>query len=161
VDLDIIQNAEPGAVATVGGYHTIPTYTSGLNQLQDKLTAFLDKLQALPLDETVKTANGALAEIKDVATRLSSSSASLDTLLAAKETQQLPAELKSSLDSLQATLDGFNEKSDIYRDLATVIQELSSALRSIDALASTVERKPSSLIWGNPKGTVKPPKAKR
>jgi paraquat-inducible protein B len=161
VDLDIVQGAEPSVVTTVGGYHTIPTYTSGLGQLQDKLTAFLDKLQALPLDETVKTANGALAEIKDVAARLSSSSASLDTLLAAKETQQLPAELKSSLNSLQATLDGFNEKSAIYRDLATVIQELSSALRSIDSLASTLERKPSSLIWGNPKGTVSPPKAKR
>ncbi len=161
VDLDITQDAEPGVVATVGGYHTIPTYSSGLGQLQDKLTALLEKLQALPLEETVKTANGALAEIKAAAAGFSSSSASLDTLLAAKETQQLPAELKSSLDSLQATLDGFNEKSAVYRDLATVIQELSSALRSIDSLASTVERKPSSLLWGNPKGTVSPPKAKR
>ncbi len=168
VDLDIAQDAPPGEVTMIGDYRIIPTFSSGLGQLQDKLTALLDKLQALPLDETVKTANGALAEIRGTAEEakaavagLKSSSENLDKLLASKDTQNLPNDLKTSLASLRKTLDGFNQNSAVYRDLAITIQDLSSALRSIDSLASTIERKPSSLLWGNPKGTVSPPKAKR
>lgn len=168
VDLDISKDAPPGEVAMTGGYRTIPTISSGLGQLQDKVTALLDKLQALPLDETVQTANSALAEINSTAEEakgamadLKAAAANLDRLLAAKETQGLPADLKGSLASLQKTLDGFNANSAVYRDLASTIQDLSSALRAIDAMATTIERKPSSLLWGNPKGTVAPPKAKR
>lgn len=167
VDLDMTKDAPPGDVTMIGGYRSIPTISSGLGQLQDKLVALLDKIQALPLEDTVKTANGALVQIKDAAedakgavADLKAASASLDRLLASKETQSLPAELKSSLASLRKTLDGFNQSSAVYRDLATTVQDLSSALRSIDSLASTIERKPSSLLWGNPKGKVSPPKAK-
>ncbi len=168
VDLDISKDAPPAEVTMIGDYRIIPTISSGLGQLQDKLTALLDKLQALPLDETVKTANGALAEIRGTAEEaktavagLKSASENLDKLLASKDTQNLPADLKASLASLRKTLDGFNQNSAVYRELAVTIQDLSSAMRSIDSLASTIERKPSSLLWGNPKGTVSPPKAKR
>ncbi|MES2569651.1 MAG: intermembrane transport protein PqiB [Verrucomicrobiota bacterium] len=167
VDLDIQKDAAPAEIVMIEGYRTIPTISSGLGQLQDKVTALLDKLQALPLDETVKNANGALAEIKEMSgvaketvAGLNGAAANLDKLLAARETQALPGEVKTSLAALRKTLDGFNQNSAIYRDLATTIQELSAALRSIDSLATTIERKPSSLLWGNPKGTVSPPRAK-
>ncbi|MDB6174468.1 MAG: Mammalian cell entry related domain protein [Chthoniobacteraceae bacterium] len=167
VDLDFQKEGPSAEVVMVEGYRTIPTISSGLGQLQDKVTALLDKFQALPLNETVTNANTALAEIKDMAVvakgtvaELNGAAANLDKLLASKETQALPAELKSSLTSLRKTLDGFNQNSSVYRDLATTIQELSSALRAIDSLATTIERKPSSLLWGNPKGNVSPPRAK-
>ena len=34
-------------------------------------------------------------------------------------------------------------------------------MRSVDSLSTTIERKPSSLLWGNPKGKVSPPKGRR
>ncbi len=167
VDLDILPNEPPAEIAMTGGYRTIPTVSSGLGQLQDKLTALLDKLQALPIDQTVANANTALAGISDTAeeakvavAELKGAATSLDRLLASEKTQNLPDQLTASLASLEETLNGFNENSAVYRDLASTIQDLSSALRSIDAMASTIQRKPSSLLWGNPKGTVTAPKAK-
>ncbi len=168
VDLDILDDAPPAQVAMTGGYRTIPTVSSGLGQLQDKLTALLDKLQALPIDQTVASANTALAgisatadEAKIAVQELKGAAASLNTLLAAGKTQSLPAQLDASLASLQTTLDGFNQNSAVYRDLASTIQDLSEAMRAIESLSSTIERKPSSLLWGNPKGNVTAPKAKR
>lgn len=161
VDLDLQKDAPPAEVTEIGDYRTLPTVSSGLGQLQDKLTAVLDKIQGLKLEETVDNASGALAEIKTAATDFKSAAASLDKLLASKETQNLPVSLKESLGALRKTIDGFNENSALYRDLAVAVEDLSRALRSIDSMASTIDRKPSSLLWGNPKGTVAPPKGKR
>lgn len=160
VDLDLQKDAPPAEVVENGGYRTLPTVSSGLGQLQDKLTAVLDKIQALKLGETVNNAAGALAEIKSAATDLKGAAAGLDKLLASKETQSIPADLKKSLAALNKTLEGFNESSPMYRDLVRTIEDLSSAMRSIDSLSATIERKPSSLLWGNPKGKVSPPKGK-
>lgn len=160
VDLDLQKDAPPAEVVELGGYRTIPTISSGLGQLQDKLSAVLDKIQALRLEETVDHASAALAEIQIAAKDLKGAAAGLDRLLASDETQALPADLKKSLAALQKTIEGFNENSPMYRDLVAMIEDLSRAMRSIDSLSSTIERKPSSLLWGNPKGKVSPPKGK-
>jgi paraquat-inducible protein B len=160
VNLDFQKDAPPAEVTEIGGYRTLPTTSSGLGQLQDKVTAVLDKIQGLKLEETVENAAGALAEIKGAAKDLRGAAEGLSKLLASPATQALPADLKDSLASLRKTLDGFNENSGFYRDLSVTIRDLSSALRSVESLATTIERKPSSLLWGNPKGTVKPPKGK-
>ncbi len=160
VDLDLQKDAPPAEVVELGGYRTIPTISSGLGQLQDKLSAVLDKIQALRLEETVDHASAALAEIQIAAKDLKGAAAGLDKLLASDETQALPADLKKSLAALQRTIEGFNENSPMYRDLVAMIEDLSRAMRSIDSLSSTIERKPSSLLWGNPKGKVSPPKGK-
>ncbi len=161
VDLDLQKDALPAEIVDVGEYRTLPTVSVGLSQLQDKLTAVLDKIQNLKLEAAVDNAADALAEIKTAAIDLKSAAASLDKLLSSKDTQAIPADLKKSLTSLQKTVEGFNENSTIYRELVSTISDLSNAMRSIDSLSSTIERKPSSLIWGNPSGTVAPPKGKR
>ncbi len=153
VDLDYQTGATEAEVVDIGGYPTLPTISSGLSRLQDKVTAVLDKIQALKIEDTVESATGALAEIKRAA-------AGLGKFLDSKETQGLPNDLKKSLAALEKTLKGFNENSDVYRELSGMITDLRSALRSIDSLSSTIERKPSSLLWGNPKGKVVPPKGK-
>ncbi|MEO6786696.1 MAG: intermembrane transport protein PqiB [Chthoniobacteraceae bacterium] len=160
VSLDMRKDASPAEVVEIGGYRTLPTISSGLGQLQDKVTAVLDKIQGLKLDELVDNGSGALAEIKKAAVDLKGAAAGLSRLMDSPATQALPAELKTSLAALRKTLDGFNENSAIYREMSVTIRDLSSALRSIESLATTIERKPSSLLWGNPKGTVKPPKGK-
>ncbi len=153
VDLDFQAGAPPADLVEIGGYTTMPTVSSGLSRLQDKFTALLDKIQALKIEETVENASGALAEVKRAA-------AGLAKVLDSKETQGLPGDLNKSLTSLQKTLRGFNENSDVYRELSAMLVDLRSALRAIDSLSSTVERQPNSLIFGNPKGKVKPPVGK-
>ncbi len=150
VDLDFVKDAPPATVAELRGYHVLPTMSAGLDQLEEKLSAILDKVKALPLEATVQNANDLLAQFKGVAQHL-------DTLLAAKDTQALPTELRGDLAELQKTLAGYNSKSDFYQGLSGTLRQLNDTLQSLRGLTETLERKPNSLIFGKP-GPVPPPK---
>lgn len=160
VDLTPQKNAPPAEVTELGGYQVLPTISTGLSQLQDKVTAVLDKIQNLKIEETVEHASGALVEIKSSATELKSVLAGVDKLLGSEETKSLPQDLKTSLEEMRRTLAAFNETSGLYRDVSRTLQDLDATLRAIESLATTLERKPSSLLWGKPGGTVAPPKGK-
>ena len=105
----------------------------------------LDKFKALPLEATVANANDLLAQFKGVAQHL-------DTILASKDTQNLPTALRSDLGELQKTLAGYNDKSDFYQGLSGTLRQLNDTLQSLRGLSETLERKPNSLIFGKPSG---------
>jgi paraquat-inducible protein B len=121
VDLDFQKDAPAATVAELDGYRLIPTTSGGLGELQDKATALLDKLAALPLDDTVKNASAALESIKTTA------------------------------DNLSKTASGFSADSPVYRQLTATLRELDETLRSVRTLADTLEQKPNSLIFGKGK----------
>ena len=120
VDLDFQKNAPAASVTEVGGYRLLPTGGSSLSALADKAAALLDKLQALPLDATVKQATETLAS------------------------------MKATLDDLNKTVGGYDENGPLYQKLNETLQQLDETLRSIRSLSETIERKPNSLIFGKP-----------
>jgi paraquat-inducible protein B len=65
------------------GYNVMPTVSGGLGELQDKATAVLDKLAALPLDETLKSASEALAAVKTTVAGLNTTVSGFNRGLAA------------------------------------------------------------------------------
>ena len=150
VDLDFLKDAPPAEVASIEGYQVLPTVSSGLGEIQEKINTLLDKINGLQLDKTLGTANDTLASLKDTLK-------SLNDLLGQKDTQALPASLRKDLDSLQATLAGYNGQSDFYENLSKVLRQLDDTLRSVKGLTGTLERNPNSLIFGKP-GDVPPPK---
>lgn len=153
VDLDFQKDAKPTKVEEVEGYAILPTVGSGLDELEEKVSALLDKFKALPLEQTVQNANEALASVKGAA-------GSLDKFLASKETQALPGDLRKDLQELQQTLAGYNGNSAFYNDISQTLRQLTEALRSVKTLTGTIERSPNSLIFGKP-GGVEPPKGSR
>lgn len=153
VDLDFQKDAPPAEVASIGGYETIPTVAGGLGELQEKLTALLDKFKALPLEKTVDNLNDTLAAARGAV-------ANLDRFLGSKETQALPGDLRKNLAELQRTLSGYNDKSAFYQDLSGTLQQLTETLRSLKTLTGTLERSPNSIIFGKP-GNVPPPRGSR
>lgn len=161
VNLTLNPDAEPAEVGSVGKYRTIPTVSSGLARIEDKLVLVLDKLQALPVENTLNGATDALAEIQAAAKSLAGAAAEMETLMASDKMQNLPNRIDSVLIELNRTLAGFEPGSPIYGDLTAATQELRSSLRSFKVLADSIERKPNSLIFGRKSGTITPPKAKR
>ena len=145
VDLDFVKDAPPAAVLESQGYFMLPTTGSGLGQIEEKVSALLDKFKALPLEATVANANDLLTQFKGVAQHL-------DTILASKDTQGLPTALRADLGELQKTLAGYNDKSDFYQGLSGTLRQLDDTLRSLRGLTETLERKPNSLIFGKPGG---------
>ena len=126
VDLDFQKDPPPATVAEVDGYRVIPTTSGGLGELQDKATALLDKLAALPLDDTVRNATAALESVKSMS------------------------------ESLSKTAAGFNAESPVYRQLTSTMRELDDTLRSVRTLADTLEQKPNALIFGKGKAKPTP-----
>ena len=53
IGLDYYEDAEPASEGEYVGYPTIPTVASGIGQLEQKLAAVLEKVNALPLEDTV------------------------------------------------------------------------------------------------------------
>ena len=145
VDMDFMKEVPPANVAELQGYYVFPTTSSGLGQIEEKVSALLDKFKALPLEATVANANDLIAQFKGVAQHL-------DTILASKDTQNLPTALRADLGELQKTLAGYNDKSDFYQGLSGTLRQLDDTLRSLRGLAETLERKPNSLIFGKPGG---------
>ena len=132
VDLDFQKDAPAGSVTEIASYHVIPTGGSSLAELQDKASALLDKLQALPLEETVQNASAALASIK------------------------------AAVEDLNKTVGAYGENGPLYQKLAETLRELDETLNSIRSLSGAIERRPNSLIFGKPgrvappKGTPQP-----
>ncbi len=120
VDLDFDRSAPAGTVTELAGYRVIPTSGSSLSGMLDKASALLDKLQALPLDDTIKEATETLATIR------------------------------TTVAGLDKTVSGYGENGPLYQKLNETLQQLDDTLRSIRELSSTIERKPNSLIFGKP-----------
>ena len=120
VDLDFQKDVPAASVVEMAGYRVIPTGGSSLAELQDKASALLDKLQALPLEDTVKNASAALDSIKAAA------------------------------EDLNKTMSGYGENGALYQKLTETLRQLDETLRSVRSLSDTIERKPNSLIFGKP-----------
>lgn len=123
IALDLYPDAPKASVGDFLGYPTIPTIGGGLEQIQHQVTAFLDKLNALPLDDIAKNANTTITSVDDTVVELERTLAEVRTLVASDDTQGLPRSVEQTLAQIDATL------------------------RSLRELAATLEQKPNALIF--------------
>jgi len=168
VDLDYYDDAPPAAMRKEGELNTIPTISSGFVQLEAKITAILDKLQAAPLDKTMNEISAAASEAK---TTIAESRATLKeleaTAAAARKTLEspdfraLPADLRKSLDELQKAVSSVGPEGAVQGDLLRTLDELRASLRSLKSVATTIDEKPNSLLFGRESSGNPKPKAPR
>jgi paraquat-inducible protein B len=169
VDLDYHNDASYAEMSMTADFRTIPTISSGFAQLEAKLSAILDKVAALPLDETMtkinaladestKTATDARATLKEI----EGTAASLRGTLEDPAFKELPGDLKKTLASLEKSVASVGPDGAVQGDLLRTLDELRAALRSISAMSTTIGEKPSSLLWGkDSSGNPKPKAPKR
>lgn len=148
VNLDMYPDAKPAELGQFAGRPTLPTVSSGLEGLQQKLNAFLDKLNQLDLEGTVKEAQQTLA--------------SLRKMLASEGAQQLPQSLDRTLAELQQTLASLSADSELQGRLLPAITELDRTLQSLRGLLDTLEDQPNALIFNREYGEdPRPPAGSR
>ena len=155
VDFDYHKDALPDAMGLVGEYPSIPTISSGFAQLEAKLTAVLDKIQALPLDDTMQkigrvadeaaiTVTEARGAVKEIEAAAASARKTLDS----SEFAKLPEDLRKTLASLEKSVSSVGPDGAIQGDLLRTLDELRATLRAMTALSNSIDDKPSSLIFG-------------
>lgn len=168
VDLDFVPDAPPAQLTKSGEYDVIPTQSSGLAQLEDKINSILAKIERLPLEETLDKFGNAADEIaitvKDVRGAIDEAEAALaeaKKLLARDETQNLTAELEATLKEVRGSVESLGPKGAMQGDLARTLDELRAALRAFKTLSDSIEEKPNSLLFGRDSSGNAQPKAKK
>ncbi len=149
VALDFYDDPAPASIETAGTYEVFPSISSGLEQIEHQISAVLEKLQGLPLENTLASAKGALDEISRTAEAGTAALDELDGILAHESTQTLPADLRRSLSEFENLLGGYGPGSIMYDDLQRMLEELSTSLTAVEQLMQTLNAKPSALLMSS------------
>lgn len=168
VDFDYYADALPAKLGKSGAHTTFPTVSSGFTQLEAKLTAILDKVQAMPLETTMKDIAAAAAEAKTTITEarttlkeIEATAAAARKMLDNPEFQGLPADLRESLEEIQKSVNSMGPDGAVQGDLLRTLDELRATLRSMQALSTTIDDNPNSLLFGRDSSGNPKPKAPR
>jgi paraquat-inducible protein B len=139
INVDYFDDVEPAEVGEMFGYPTFPTVSGGFERIERQVNRLLEKFNNLPLEDTVATVNGAVAELE-------STLASLDVILEDSSTQALPAEIGKAVKELRATLKGFDPDSPLYQSLNASMYELNRTLENLRALTKTLSEQPNAAL---------------
>ncbi len=135
------------SIGKLGDYDTLPTVSSGFDQIERKLTQLLDKLNDLQLEKALEDMETTLVDISTAADAAKVTLAGVDAILQDEETRQLPVTLNTTAEELQALLRGFNEESPIYKTLTETMDEIRKAAANLERYSNTLNTKPNSLIF--------------
>jgi paraquat-inducible protein B len=164
VELDFQKNAAPAVITGVGDYAVLPTIPGvGLEELQEKVGAVLDKFKALPVEQIGANANAALASIKEAADhldKLTGPGSSLEKTL--NNTEKVTAELSGNQD-ISTTLRNLRETSaELNSTMTTLGPQFKKVGANLSQASDTVKHQPWRLIWPStknypPDATATPP----
>lgn len=161
VDIDFVPEAPPAELWHYGTYDVLPTVSSGLVQLEEKVNAILSKIDALPLDETLRKFGTTADSITSVSAEARATLDEAHKLLANDKAQKIPEEIDATLDKIRDSVSSLGPNGAVQGDLRRTLDELRAALRSIKALSENLEQKPNSLIFGNERTGNPTPRAKK
>lgn len=115
----------------------------GAEQIPGSITAALDQIRSLVIElrqsGTATNVNGALVSVAEAGQSFQTLSQNLNVLI---------PKLVSVANSADSVLSSVDVGSELNYEAATALREVRDAARAITALASTVERRPNSLLLG-------------
>jgi paraquat-inducible protein B len=165
-DADAGSNTHSGVVASAlsapaldefAGYRLMPTARSGLGHIEQKVLQALDKINNLPVEQVLADSSATLNETRELMSQSQQLVRSLDALIGKDSTQQLPAELKNTLQQLQQTLQGMSPGSPVYERLNSNLQAMDKVLRDIQPVVQTMNQQSNALvISADPKADPEP-----
>lgn len=148
VDLDFVPDAPPATITKMGEYDIFPTHSSGLVQLEAKVNAILNKIEALPIEDTLAKFSTTAESITTIVADGRTTLGEINKILSREETQNLTAELDATLKQVRQSVTSLGPSGAVQGDLHRTLDELRAALRAFKTLSNTVDDKPNSLIFG-------------
>lgn len=166
VDFDYYKYPMPAKLTQVGEFSAIPTVSSGLAQLETKLSAILDKFESLPIEDTLKKISTladeaaiTAAESRKTLKELEQAAAAIAKLVDSPEFAKLPKDLKQTLAALEKSVASIGPDGAIQGDLLRTLDELRAALRAVNQVSTTIDENPDSLLFGRDSSKKSVPKA--
>ena len=152
--LGFVPNAPPAEVEVHGDVAVIPSAGGGLDNILASLTSISNKLEQVPLDQiganlndTLRSASGALGSIQDLAKKADSGLSPVFQRLPAitGALQDAATRATRTFGSLEA---GYGRESQFNRELERSLAQVGDAARSIRLLADFLDRHPEALVRG-------------
>ena len=147
VSVDFFPEEEPAELGVFEQYAVIPTIETGVGRLENQVSSFLEKLNSLPLEETVTGVNKVLDSADSSLASLTSTLDSVNGLIDSDDSRRLSSELVATLGELRSALTGLSPDSKMYQSLGASVNSLNGTLESLDALIRKLSVKPSSLLF--------------
>ena len=136
----------PEPLPEFAGYKILPTSRSGLGHIEQKVLQALDKINNLPVEQVLADSSATLIATKDLMQQSQQLVQSLDALVKADATQQLPAEVNKSLADLRKTLAGLSPGSPVYERINSNLQAMDKVLRDLQPVVQTLNQQSNALI---------------
>lgn len=146
ISIDYYPDEEPKKLGQFEQYTTIPTIETGVDKLENQVNNLLEKLNALPLEETVIGANKAIASADAALLSLKSTIDSADALLSNSSTGAMPEELVATLKKTRLVLDGFTQNAELYKNLNASLRTLDATLSNTQVLTRKLADKPNAVL---------------
>jgi paraquat-inducible protein B len=147
INIDWYKDEPAATVGDFEGYPVIPTIPSGLGRLEQQIGNLLDKLNSLPLEPMIASANTALGTMDGTMASLTATLDSLQQILEKEGTKALPGELNQTLAELRKSLASLSPDSAVGQSLSNSVFELNRTLRNLEELTRTLSEKPNSLVF--------------
>ncbi len=109
ISFDYFPDEAPAKLGQFEQYTLIPSIETGVERLEAQVSNFLDKLNALPLEETLVSVNQALNNADKTMISLSSTLDTANNLIDSDESKAMYQSLGSSVNSLNSTLENLDE----------------------------------------------------
>ena len=152
VGLDFYDDPGPIGPRNFGEYPLIPSIEGGFGRIQVQVTTLLDKLNGLPLENTVEGVNTAIDE-------LGSTLAALRTILEDDAAQDITETLQTTLDELNRLIRSYSSDSEFQTDLTRTLGELKNSLDSLQGITDRLADKPNSIVFPSDPNEDPEPKA--
>ena len=109
INIDYFPEEGSAELGEFEGYTVIPSIETGVERLETQVSAFLDKLNALPLEETLDGVDQVLNNTDKTLEKLSTAIESANNLLDSDESREMSQSLGASVNSLNGTLENLDD----------------------------------------------------
>nr|WP_232805392.1 intermembrane transport protein PqiB [Proteus sp. PR00208] len=159
IDLDFYPDATKWeGPQEVAGFQQIPTTSSGLAQIQQKVMTSLDKINNLPVEPMLKEMTATLAESQKAVAEAKETLKALNAMIGSDEFRNLPNDIQQSLKEINRSMQGFQPGSPAYGKMIDNMQQLDQVLREMQPLLKTLNNKSNALIFEAKEGKDPEPK---
>lgn len=141
ISLHFVDDKNGYDVRQLGNYPVFPSAPGTISNIQQQIAALLNKFNHLEL-------NGIIKGLQKTLAALSTTTRSLNKVLADDSTQQLASELNDTLAALQKTLGAYQQGAPVYQELGNSLEQLNRILRDLEPLIETLNRNPNALVFG-------------
>lgn len=147
VDLQHYPDETEVQVSTLLDYDVIPTVSNEFVQITAKISAVLDNINQIKLNNIADNTNTMLDNMTQTAQSLKKTSQKFDHLVSSIQGEKLNNQLTETLSSLSQLTKDFSAGSDNYQQINQTLRVIQQSLNDMQPLLIQLNNKPNSLIF--------------